>query len=283
MRSLAGRVQDGLDKPGADNYIDHPLSALRAQPELSPYSYSATLVRAGTPRAGPPEPGHVVAHSFVPEEKLTALGGAGTTHAVRAAAAVAGEVAAAVAALTSASQDQITTQAGAPGAGTGADTGAGTANDGGADSRTAVLVATVVAAAEEVAAVTVALAAAAASSQDSIFTQEDDEQPGFSLLDPEQTPVIPAGGDGMSTNGDGARGEVKVSPPAPIVTDRNPAHCDVPIGAVNDCSKHTSPGTGPLGAGGTVGRTTGQLQTQVGAQTQGQGQGTPADRKRPRK
>ncbi len=153
VRSLAGRVQDGLDTPGTD-YVDHPLRALKAQPELTPYTYSAAMVRAEAPRAGPPQRGHVAAYSFVPDEVLSGAGGAGTARAARTAAAAAGEMAAAVAAMAGASQGQLAAQGG---------------------DRAAVLAAAAVAATEEAAAAAAALAAA---SQDSLlFTQEDGEQP----------------------------------------------------------------------------------------------------------
>ncbi len=270
VRSLAGRVQDGLDKPGAD-YVDHPLRALQAQPEMVPYSYSASLMKAGAPRAGPPQPGHVAAYSFVPDEVLGA-GGAGAARAARMTAAAAGEVAAAAAALAGDTQDQMETQGGDSGAGAGS---------GASGARTAVLAAAAVAAAEEAAAAAEAMAAAWKDSQDSLlYTQEDEDQPGLALFDPDRTPVIPAGqGSAAVSGGDRAEGVEKVSPPAPTNTDHSPAHYDVPIGAVNDDSMIASAGTGPLGAGGAVGRTTGQLQDQAGAQTQG----TSAESKRPKK
>ncbi len=266
VRSLAGRVHDGLDKPGA-GYVDHPLRALKAQPELMPYFYSASLVRAGVPRAGPPQPGHVPAFSFVPEDVLP--DSAGAARAARLAAAAAGEVATAAAALLGDSQD-LGTQGGVPA-------------DGDADRR-AVLAAAAVSAAEEAAAAAAALAAATQDS--SLYTQEDEEQSGLSLFDLDKTPAVPAG-QGMDAAGgvggvdEGADGAEKVSPPAPNIDDRTPVHCDVPIGAVKDGSMYTSAGTGPLGAGRAVGRITDRLQAQAGAQTQGGG--TPADRIRPRK
>ncbi len=272
VRSLAGRVADGLDKPGA-GYVDHPLCALRAQPELSPYSYSASLVTSGVPRAGPPQPGQVAAYSFVPDEVLpgagAGAGGAGAARAARTAATAAEEVVAVVAALTGAEQDQLKTRGGA-----GADAG----------DKAAALAAAAVAATAEAAAATAALAAA---SQDSLlYTQEDEEQPGLSLFDLDKTPVIPAGQGAPAAGGDegGAQaGDVvdqeEVSPPVPTNTDNLPAHYDVPIGAANDGSMIASAGSGPLGAGGAVGRTADQLQSQVGAQTQGDS----AETKRPRK
>ncbi len=269
VRSLAGRVQDGLDEPGTDDYVDHPLRALRSQPELTPYSYSASMVRAGAPRAGPPQPDHVAAYSFVPDTVLQGAGGTGAARAARVAAAAAKEVAAAAAALTDASQDHLGTRGGASSAGAG--TGA------------TVLAAAAVAAAEEASAAAAALATA---SQDSLlFTQEDEELPGFSLFDPDKTPAIPAGQGGVDVGGGvqegGTRADLdEVSPPARINNDHLPAHCDVPIGAANDGSKTASAGTGPLAAGGTVGRTPDQLQGQVGAQTQGDSAGAKRPKKR---
>ena len=67
VRALAGRVTDGLDKPGTADYVDHPWRALMAQKGLTPYSYTAYLKTSGVPQAPPPLPGHVPAWSYVPD------------------------------------------------------------------------------------------------------------------------------------------------------------------------------------------------------------------------
>ena len=66
VRALAGRVTDGLDKPGSADYVDHPWRALMAQKGLTPYSYTAHLKQSGVPQAPPPLPGHAPAWSYVP-------------------------------------------------------------------------------------------------------------------------------------------------------------------------------------------------------------------------
>ncbi len=66
VRALAGRVTDGLDKPGAADYVDHPWRALMAQKGLTPYSYTAYLKQSGVPQAPPPLPGQAPAWSYVP-------------------------------------------------------------------------------------------------------------------------------------------------------------------------------------------------------------------------
>ncbi len=243
VRSLAGRVQDGLDTPGKD-YTDHPLSALRAQPELKPYTYSAAMVRAGASRAGPPQHGHIAAHSFVPDEVLSGAGGAGAggaAWAARTAAAAAGEVAAAVEAMAGASQGQ------AQGGDSGEDSG----------TRTAVLAAAAIAATEKAAAAAAALAAAA--SQDTpLFTQEDAEHPsGGGDVDHVQGKVsAPAVNDDLAQDGfvDGSDLTPKDGAGDEAGYVRAPAAID-PLVAV----------------GSTVGRgRAGQSQVQVGSQVQAQ-------------
>ncbi len=66
VRALAGRVTDGLDKPGTADFVDHPWRALMAQKGLTPYSYTTHLKQAGVPQAPPPLPGHAPAWSYVP-------------------------------------------------------------------------------------------------------------------------------------------------------------------------------------------------------------------------
>ena len=78
VRALAGRVVDGLDRPGEDEYVDHARMALLAQSGLSPYAYTRTLMKSGIPYAGPPRPGHVAAHSYVPEVGGAGAGAGGT-------------------------------------------------------------------------------------------------------------------------------------------------------------------------------------------------------------
>ncbi len=65
VRALAGRVTDGLDKPGTDEYVDHPWRALMGQKGLTPFSYTASIKQAGVPQAPPPLPGHAPAWSYV--------------------------------------------------------------------------------------------------------------------------------------------------------------------------------------------------------------------------
>ena len=67
VRALAGRVTDGLDKPGTADYVDHPWRALMAQKGLTPYSYTLHLKQSGVPQAPPPVPGHAPAWSYVPD------------------------------------------------------------------------------------------------------------------------------------------------------------------------------------------------------------------------
>ncbi len=67
VRALAGRVTDGLDKPGADDYVNHPWMALMGQKGLTPFSYTASLRQAGIPQAPPPLPGHAPPWSYVPD------------------------------------------------------------------------------------------------------------------------------------------------------------------------------------------------------------------------
>ncbi len=66
VRSLAGRITDGIDKPGTEEYVDHYRQALLAQSGLTPYSYTKSLMDLGVPCAGPPRPGHKAADSYVP-------------------------------------------------------------------------------------------------------------------------------------------------------------------------------------------------------------------------
>ncbi len=65
VRALAGQVTDGLDKPGTDEYVDHPWRALMGQKGLTPFSYTTAIKQAGVPQAPPPLPGHVPAWSYV--------------------------------------------------------------------------------------------------------------------------------------------------------------------------------------------------------------------------
>ena len=79
VRALAGRITDGLDKPGTDDYVDHPWRALMGQKGLTPFSYTTSLKQAGIPQAPPPLPGHAPAYSYVPDPDPGA--GAGTVAA----------------------------------------------------------------------------------------------------------------------------------------------------------------------------------------------------------
>ncbi len=90
VRALAGRVTDGLDKPGTADYVDHPWRALMAQKGLTPYSYTTHLKQAGIPQAPPPLPGHAPAWSYVPDAGLVAGPGAGPG-VIQAAAGTLGE------------------------------------------------------------------------------------------------------------------------------------------------------------------------------------------------
>ncbi len=84
VRSLAGRVTDGIDKPGTAGYVDHPRQALLAQAGLSPYSYTRSLMASGIPYAGLPRPGHKTPDSFVPELMAPAAEGADRKRAAEA-------------------------------------------------------------------------------------------------------------------------------------------------------------------------------------------------------
>ncbi len=77
VRALAGRVTDGLGKPGTEPNVNHPWLALLVQSGLTPSSYTRALMASAVPYAGPPLPGHKALDSYVPE-----LGfGAGTVGA----------------------------------------------------------------------------------------------------------------------------------------------------------------------------------------------------------
>ncbi len=77
VRALAGRVTDGLDKPGTADYVDHPWRALMAQKGLTPYSYTLHLKQSGVPQAPPPLPGHAPAWSYVPGAGQDAIASSG--------------------------------------------------------------------------------------------------------------------------------------------------------------------------------------------------------------